>query len=77
MAEVQYVSNAQFEEYQRLINGRLDHASKMVKYELDSRLDNLRREIAYNAFRGVMFTVAYLTSGAIIVLSIASITGLI
>ena len=64
MAEVQYVSNVQFKEYQKLVNDRFDHASKMVNYALDSRLDNLRREMIYNAKRRVLFTMTYLAVGA-------------
>lgn len=66
MAEVQYVSNERFEGYQKHVNQRFDDVSLRIKYELDNRLDNLRREVTWNAKRRTLFTMTYLAAGGFV-----------
>ena len=74
MAEMEYVSKARFEQYQKHVNQRFDLTSKIINERLDFCLDNLKqelkREIVYSAQRRVLSTVTYLGIGAIIAVAI-------
>ena len=74
MAEMEYVSNARFEQYQKHVDQRFDLTSKMINERLDFCLDNLKRElkreIVYSAQKRVMSTVTYLGIGVIIAVAI-------
>ena len=70
MAEMEYVSKARFEQYQKHVDQRFDLTSKIINERLDFCLDNLKREIVYGAQKRVMSTVTYLGIGAIIAVAI-------
>lgn len=63
MAEMQYVSNERFEEYRKSVNQHVDDVSKLIKYELGNRLEDLRREVIHSRKDRILFTMAYLGVG--------------
>ena len=81
MAELKYVSDARFEQYQKHVDQRFDWASKMINERLDYRLESLKRElkreIVYSAQRRVLFTTAYLGAGAFIAVTILGVLGVL
>lgn len=77
MAEVEYVSMAQFEAYKKSVNRQFEHTSNLAAQRcsdldanlrslLDQRLANLKVELKYEAWKKVLGTLSCLALVAVI-----------